>query len=62
MEFAYDIGDEVEIVASGRVIERTETEHGNRYFVQLDNGRKIGVAEEHLAYVLANMAEGDSND
>ena len=49
MKFLFELGDDVDVVASGRVIERTETERGNRYFVQLDSGRKIGVTEDELA-------------
>ena len=49
MKFLFELGDDVDVVASGRVIERTETERGNRYFVQLESGRKIGVTEDELA-------------
>ena len=52
MDFEFELGELVEINTLGRVIERTETEHGNRYFVQLDGGRKIGVAEDELAAAL----------
>lgn len=49
MRFAYAIGDEVDVMVTGRVIERTETEFGARYFLRLENGRKIGMDEEFLA-------------
>ena len=60
MKFAYDIGDEVEISVTGRVIERTQTEFGKRYFLRLENGRKIGMDEEFL--ILVEGDEGGNNE
>lgn len=61
MKFIFNLGDDVEVTANGRVIERTETEFGNRYFVQLDSGRKIGLREDELLAAVSG-GEGDDND
>jgi hypothetical protein len=62
MKFLFELGDDVEVATAGRIIERTETEFGNRYFVQLDSGRKIGLREDELVSVTENGMMEVEND
>jgi len=60
MKFLFDIGDEVDVAVTGRVIERTETEFGVRYFLRLENGRKIGMDEEFLISVSGEAGDASN--